>query len=119
MLLGILYRSDGILKWKDRPPQDYDTANYWSHAKYLPDYAVRRSAVVKSVSTYPLKEFPKGALRSMCLDYASQNNPQMLMPEYLPIMDYELLYSWWKRHYPATLKKDENPLVSVLSLVAQ
>lgn len=41
--------------------------------------------------------------------YASQDDPQLLMEEYLPIKNFELLYGWWKQHYKATLKDCDNP----------
>lgn len=52
----------------------------------------------------------------MCLDYSSQNNPQILLEEYLPIKNFELLYSWWKEHYKATLRDNNNPLAVLLSI---
>ena len=50
----------------------------------------------------------------MYLDYASQNDPQLLLEEYLPTKNFELLYHWWKEHYKATLKNTDSPLAILL-----
>ena len=49
---------------------------------------------------------------------ASQDDPQLLMEEYLPIKNFELLYGWWKQHYKATLKDCDNPQAIILHLAS-
>jgi len=52
----------------------------------------------------------------MGLDYASQNDPQLLMKEYLPIKNAELLHDWWKQHYKNTLKDCNDPMAVLLHI---
>ena len=63
-----------------------------------------------------IRSFTEAELRLMHLDYASQNDPQILLEEYLPIKNFELLYGWWKAHYKATLKNCDNPLAVLFHL---
>lgn len=95
--VGIIYRSDGLYAWDNSRaiPNEYDEAIKWSPASQLPEYAI--------------------LLR---LDYASQDDPQLLMEEYLPIKNFELLYGWWKQHYKATLKDCDNPQAIILHLAS-
>lgn len=80
-----------------------------SASKQMPDFAIRRYALVTKTFVKPLSEFDENDLHLMGLDYASQNDPQLLMEEYLPIKNAELLYDWWKQHYKNMLKGCNTP----------
>lgn len=47
-----------------------------------------------------------------------EDDHQLLMEEYLPIKNFELLYGWWKQHYKATLKDCDNPQAIILHLAS-
>lgn len=85
-----------------------------SAAKQMPDFAIRQYALVTETLVKPLSEFDEDDLRLMHLDYTSQNDPQLLMEEYLPIKNAELLHDWWKQHYKSTLKDCGDPMVAFL-----
>lgn len=87
-----------------------------SAAKQMPDFAIRRYALVTETFVKPLSEFDENDLHLMCLDYASQDNPQLLMEEYLPIKNAELLCDWWKQHYKNTLKSCSDPMTALLRI---
>lgn len=118
--MGIMYRSDGLYAWDDNKtvPNKYDEAPRWSPASQLPEYAIRRKAIVTKFECKPLRSFTDDDIKLLLLDYASQDNPQLLMEEYLPIKNFELLYGWWKQHYKATLKDCDNPQAIILHLVS-
>ncbi len=85
--VGIIYRSDGLYAWDDSRavPNEYDEAIKWSPASQLPEYAVRRRATVIKFECKPLRSFTDDDIKLLRLDYDSQENPQLLMEEYLPI----------------------------------
>ena len=109
--VGIIYRSDGLYAWDNSRvvPNEYDEAIKWSPASQLPEYAIRRKAIVTKFEHKPLRSLTADDIKLLRLDYASQDDPQLLMEEYLPIKNFELLYGWWKQHYKATLKDCDNP----------
>lgn len=84
----------------------------------LPEYAIRRKAIVTKFEYKPLRSFTADDIKLLRLDYASQDDPQLLMEEYLPIKNFELLYGWWKQHYKATLKDCDNPQAIILYLAS-
>ena len=94
--VGIIYRSDGLYAWDNSRvvPNEYDEAIKWSPS------------------------FTADDIKLLRLDYASQDDPQLLMEEYLPIKNFELLYGWWKQHYKATLKDCDNPQAIILHLAS-
>lgn len=113
--VGVKYRADGKITWVGNALSQYDEASKWSPAFLLPDFAIRRHAVIYSVDDEkPIRSITEEELRLMCLDYGSQNDPQLLLDEYLPIKNFELLYHWWKEHYKATLKNTDSPLAILL-----
>lgn len=115
--VGIMYRADKKIVWIGNESANYEEASRWSPASQLPEYAIRHHAIVTKVEDQkPIQAITEDELRSMCLDYSSQNNPQILLEEYLPIKNFELLYSWWKEHYKATLRDNNNPLAVLLSI---
>lgn len=119
ILVGVKYRTDGIvcLARSDLDIEKLDEANRWSPAAQLPDFAIRRFVNVDAVcDKKTIRSFTDDELKLMHLDYASQGDPQMLLEEYLPIKNFELLYSWWKDHYKATLKDCNNPLAALLHI---
>lgn len=117
--VGIMYRSDGTCVWDNGwpAPNEYTEATKWSPASQLPEYAIRRRAIVTKYEQKPLRSFTEEDIKLLRLDYDSQENPQLLMEEYLPIKNFELLYSWWKQHYKATLNDCDNPQAIILYLV--
>ncbi len=94
----------------------FEEAMRWSATKQMPDFAIRRYALVTETFVKPLSKFDEDDLHLMCLDYASQNNPQLLMQEYLPIKNAELLHDWWKQHYKSTLKDCGDPMAILLHI---
>ena len=118
--VGIIYRSDGLYAWDNSRaiPNEYDEAIKWSPASQLPEYAIRRKAIVTKFEYKPLRSFTADDIKLLRLDYASQDDPQLLMEEYLPIKNFELLYGWWKQHYKATLKDCDNPQAIILHLAS-
>ena len=113
--VGVMYRTDKKIAWVGDEPSQYDEAPRWSPAFQLPEYAIRRHAVISSVSKEkPIQSITEDELHLMYLDYASQNDPQLLLEEYLPTKNFELLYHWWKEHYKATLKNTDSPLAILL-----
>ncbi len=68
----------------------FEDAARRSATKQMPDFAIRRYALVTETFVKPLSEFDEDELYLMCLDYASQNNTQLLMKEYLPIKNADL-----------------------------
>lgn len=118
--VGIIYRSDGLYAWDNSRaiPNKYDEAIKWSPASQLPEYAIRRKAIVTKFEYKPLRSFTTDDIKLLRLDYASQDDPQLLMEEYLPIKNFELLYGWWKQHYKATLKDCDNPQAIILHLAS-
>lgn len=85
--VGIIYRSDGLYAWDNSRaiPNEYDEAIKWSPASQLPEYAIRRKAIVTKFEYKPLRSFTADDIKLLRLDYASQDDPQLLMEEYLPI----------------------------------
>ena len=118
--VGIIYRSDGLYAWDNSRvvPNEYDEAIKWSPASQLPEYAIRRKAIVTKFEYKPLRSFTADDIKLLRLDYASQDDPQLLMEEYLPIKNFELLYGWWKQHYKATLKDGDHPQAIILHLAS-
>lgn len=118
--VGIIYRSDGLYAWDNSRaiPNEYDEAIKWSPASQLSEYAIRRKAIVTKFEYKPLRSFTADDIKLLRLDYASQDDPQLLMEEYLPIKNFELLYGWWKQHYKATLKDCDNPQAIILHLAS-
>jgi len=117
--VGIVYRSDNKVIWDSKlpvPPEEYEEADRWSPARQLPDYAVRRKATVVKSECVPLQSFTKEQIKLLRLDYESQDNPQLLMEEFVPHKDFELLYQWWKQHYKSTLRDGDNPYAIILCL---
>ena len=92
--VGIIYRSDGLYAWDNSRaiPNEYDEAIKWSPASQLPEYAIRRKAIVTKFEYKPLRSFTADDIKLLRLDYASQDDPQLLMEEYLPIKNFELLF---------------------------
>lgn len=119
VLVGVKYRTDDTVCF-ERSGLDVsqiEEATRWSPASQLPDFAVRRYADITTADgDRPLRDITESELRLMCLDYASQNNPQLLLEEYLPIKNFELLYDWWKKHYKTTLKDTDNPVAALLHI---
>lgn len=119
ILIGIKYRYDDSVCFVDGESNTelYEEAPRWSPASQLPDFAIRRSAtIIKVDEPKSLQAVNSDELALLQLDYASQNDPQLLLEEYLPIKNYELLYRWWKEHYKATLKDCDNPAVVLLHI---
>lgn len=118
--VGVMYRSDGLCAWDGSrvAPNEYDEAIKWSPANQLPEYAIRRRAIITKFEYKPLQSFTDDDIKLLRLDYASQGNPQLLMEEYLSIKNFELLYGWWKLHYPSTLKNCDNPQAMILHLIS-
>lgn len=122
IVAGVRYRSDEQYVWETGviPPNNefylstIDDAPKWSASRMLPEYAIRRFATVIKVEHKLLSEFTEEDIKSMRLDYASQNNPQLLIEEYTPIKNRELLLTWWYRHYKSTLKDGKDPMVVIL-----
>lgn len=114
------FKSDGLYAWDNSRaiPNEYDEAIKWSPASQLPEYAIRRKAIVTKFEYKPLRSFTADDIKLLRLDYASQDDPQLLMEEYLPIKNFELLYGWWKQHYKATLKDCDNPQAIILHLAS-
>lgn len=115
--VGVMYRTDKEIKWMGNEPNQYNESLRWSSASQLPDYAIRHYAVISSMgNTKPIQNITDDELGLMCLDYPSQNDPQILLDGYLPIKNFELLYNWWKEHYKLTLKGSNNPLTVLLNI---
>ena len=66
----------------------------------------------------PLRSFSENDIKLLHLDYDSQNDPQLIMKEYLSTKNFDLLYSWWKEHYKASLKNCDNPKAIILRLAS-
>ena len=119
--VGIMYRSDGKYAWdnsRDTPPNEYSEATKWSPASQLPEYAVRRKAIITNYEIKRLSAFTEEDIKLLRLDYASQGDPQLLMEGYLPEKNFELLYGWWKQYYKATLKDCNDPMAVIFHLVS-
>lgn len=119
IVVGIMYRSDNKVVWDSKilvPPDKYEEADRWSPARYLPDYAIRHKATVVKSECVPLQSFTKKQIELLKLDYESQGNPQLLLEEFVPHKDFELLYQWWKQHYKSTLRNSDNPCAIILCL---
>lgn len=117
--VGIIYRSDNKVVWDSSiqaPPEEYEEADRWSPARQLPNYAIRSKATVVRSECVPLQSFTKEQIKLLKLDYESQGNPQLLMEEFTPHKDFELLYQWWKKHYKSTLRNGDNPCAVILRL---
>lgn len=58
--VGIIYRSDGLYAWDNSRvvPNEYDEAIKWSPASQLPEYAIRRKAIVTKFEYKPLRSLP-------------------------------------------------------------
>ncbi len=85
-------------------------------SKVLREHYPNSQIIVTKFEYKPLRSFTADDIKLLRLDYASQDDPQLLMEEYLPIKNFELLYSWWKQHYKATLKDCDNPQAIILHL---
>ena len=118
--VGIVNRSDGMRVFDSNivPPEKYSEASRWSPAAQLPDYAIRRRATITSFEWKPLRSFSENDIKLLHLDYDSQNDPQLIMKEYLSTKNFDLLYSWWKEHYKASLKNCDNPKAIILRLAS-
>ena len=122
VVVGIMYRSDNKVVWDSKilvPPDKYEEADRWSSARYLPDYAIRHKATVVKSERVPLQFFTKEQIKLLKLDYESQGNPQLLLEEFVPHKDFELLYQWWKQHYKSTLRDSDNPCAVILYLTSE
>lgn len=122
VLVGVKYRFDKQICLLETAlgTDSFEEAPRWSPASQLPEFAIRRYANVESISAaIPLHAFTEDDIKLMCLDYASQDNPQLLIEEYLPIKNYELLFSWWKGHYKSTLKESNDPMAVIVYLTGQ
>ena len=115
---GVVYRSDGGYVWAGNATADFQEAKQWSPASQLPDYAIRHKATVTKFEVKPLQSFTDEDIRLLCQDYSSQHDPQLLLADFLPIKNFELLFSWWKQHYRRTLKESDNPMAVIFHLVS-
>lgn len=123
---GIKYCSDGAyaiecggtLPYNEKYTTRIEEAQRQSPPSWLPSYAIRRKAVVTKFEYKPLRSFTDGDIKLLRLDYASQDDPQLIMEEYLPIKNFELLYGWWKQHHKATLKSCNNPNAVIIYLTS-
>ncbi|MCI9433366.1 MAG: hypothetical protein HFF70_13275 [Oscillospiraceae bacterium] len=115
---GVIYRSDGEYAWAKDATANFQEAKRWSPASQLPDYAIRYKATVTKFEVKPLQSFTDEDIQLLCLDYASQQNPQILLPDFVPIKNFELLFSWWQQHYRRTLKDGDNPTAVIFHLVS-
>lgn len=79
-------------------------------------YDAERLSQVLSGSLFVL--FSENDIKLLHLDYDSQNDPQLIMKEYLSTKNFDLLYSWWKEHYKASLKNCDNPKAIILRLAS-
>ena len=79
---------------------------------------IRYKATVTKFEVKPLQSFTDEDIQLLCLDYASQQNPQILLPDFVPIKNFELLFSWWQQHYRRTLKDGDNPTAVIFHLVS-
>ena len=109
--VGIVYRSDGMRVFDSNivPPEEYSEASRWSPAAQLPDYAIRRRATIISFEWKPLRSFSENDIKLLHLDYDSQNDPQLIMKEYLSTKNFDLLYSWWTVSYTHLIRISEAP----------
>lgn len=117
--VGVVYRSDNKVVWdnsRHTPPEKYEEVAKWSPAYQLPDYAVRRKAMITKSECAPIQSFTKEQIKLLQLDYESQGDSQLLMEQFAPHKDLELLYKWWKRHYKSTLRDNNNPDAVILYL---
>lgn len=115
---GVIYRSDSGYAWAESATADFQEAKQWSPASQLPDYAIRHKATITKFEVKPLQSFTDEDIKLLCLDYASQHDPQLLLPDFLPIKNFELMFNWWKQHYRRTLKKSDNPMAVIFHLVS-
>ena len=117
VLAGVMYRTDKKIKWMRDEPNQYEESPRWSPASQLPEYAIRRYAIISSMSdAKPIQDITDDELHLMCLDYPTQGDPQMLLEGYLAIKNFELLLHWWKEHYKATLKNNDSPIAILLGI---
>ena len=118
VIAGVIYRSDGKTVWNtsDPIPEEYEEAARWSPAHQLPEFAVRRKAIITKIENATLLSFTKEHINLLKLDYESQNDPQIILEEYIPHKEAELVYKWWKDHYRSTLRSGNNPDVVILHL---
>lgn len=117
ILAGIRYRFDDCVCLLETAlaTSTFEEAPKWSPASQLPNFAIRHHANVVLVGAVkPIQSFTEEDIELMCLDYALQDNPQLLLEEYLPIKNRELLFNWWKQHYKSTLKDCDNPMAVLL-----
>ena len=80
---GVIYRSDGEYAWAKDATANFQEAKRWSPASQLPDYAIRYKATVTKFEVKPLQSFTDEDIQLLCLDYASQQNPQILLPDFV------------------------------------
>lgn len=113
---GVVYRFDGGYAWAENAIADFQEAKQWSPANQLPDYAIRHKATITKFEVKPLQLFTDEDIRLLCLDYASQHDPQLLLTDFLPIKNFEMLFSWWQQHYRHTLKNGNNPMAAIFHL---
>lgn len=113
---GVIYRFDGIYAWAGNATADFQEAKQWSPASQLPDYAIRHKATITKFEVKPLQSFTDEDIKLLCLDYSSQRDPQLLLADFLPIKNFELMFNWWKQHYKQTLKKSDNPMSVILHI---
>lgn len=121
ILVGVRYRFDEQIYLLETALNisSFEEASRWSPASQLPVFAIRRHANVVSISAAkPLQSFTEEEIKLMCLDYASQGDPQLLLKGYMSSKNYELLFDWWKQHYKSTLKNSTNPMAVLLHLHA-
>ena len=114
---GVVYRFDSECAWSENATADFQEAKQWSPAGQLPDYAIRHRAVITKFEIKPLQSFVDEDIKLLHLDYTSQHNPQILLEDFLPIKNFELMFEWWKLHYWRTLKYNDNPVTVILHLV--
>jgi len=116
-LVGVRYRSDNsFVRFFEYHDKDAVEVGQWSAARTMPECAIRYRLKVKAVKETSLQSFSDEEYATMGLDYASQGNPQLILNEYIPYKNFELLKAWWKAHYKSTLKKADDPKVVLLTL---
>lgn len=116
-LVGVRYRSDNsFVRFFEYHDKDAVEAEQWSAARTMPECAIRYRLNVEVMKETSLQSFGNEEYAAMGLDYASQNNPQLILDEYIPYKNFELLKAWWKAHYKSTLKKTDDPKVVLLTL---
>lgn len=84
--MGIMYRSDGLYVWDDSKtvPNKYDEAPRWSPASQLPEYAIRRKAIVTKFECKPLRSFTDDDIKLLLLAMLHKIIPSFLWRNICP-----------------------------------